>query len=77
MTIPAAYAGIDPALRARLHRRFPNAPHWAPVPEPTPPWDGIYATLAQGLAAGLGTLQLAGGVYAVLASHGLLTEGRA
>ena len=75
--IPAAYAGVDPDLRARLHRRFPHAPHWAPIREPTPPWEVIYATLAKGMADGLGTLQLAGGVYAVLASHGLLTEARA
>ncbi|KQU31076.1 hypothetical protein ASG63_16385 [Methylobacterium sp. Leaf94] len=65
-------------IRARLHKRFPHSPLWAPAPAPAPaPWELIRAVLAQGRKDGLDDLQLAGGVYAALVSHGLLSEGRA
>ena len=60
-------------LRARLHARFPKAESWAP----TPAWVLIREALARVQADGLDDVQLAGGVYAVLVSHGLLQEGRA
>ncbi len=41
------------------------------------PWELIRDVLARGRADGLSDVQLAGGVYAVLVSHGLLQEGRA
>lgn len=82
--IPAAYASMDPGLRARCHARFPNAPWFAPIPEPAPapepssaPWVLIHDVLAQGTADGLDLRQLAGGVYAVLVAEGLLSGGRA
>ena len=71
-------APIPPELRARLHARFPRSPLWAPErPLPPSPWELIRETLARGRADGLSDVQLAGGVYAVLVSHGLLQEGRA
>jgi hypothetical protein len=70
---------ISPELRARLHARFPRSPLWQPpAPEPAAaPWELIRSVLAQGRKDGLDDTQLAGGVYAALASHGLLTGGRA
>lgn len=72
-------AEISPELRARLHARFPRSPLWQPpAPEPaSAPWTLIRDVLARGRADGLDDTQLAGGVYAALASHGLLTGGRA
>jgi hypothetical protein len=67
-------APVPEQLRARLHARFPKAERWAPQPAP---WELIRETLARGHADGLSDVQLAGGVYAVLVSHGLLQEGRA
>lgn len=66
-------------LRARLHARFPRSPLWQPLaPDPAAaPWVLIRDVLAKGRADGLDDTQLAGGVYAALASHGLLTGGRA
>ena len=69
---------VPEELRARLHKRFPHIPLWAPAPvAPPTPWELIRAVLAQGRVDGLDDLQLAGGVYAVLVSHGLISEGRA
>lgn len=70
-------APIPPELRARLHKRFPHSPLWAPATEQAPsPWEIIRRVLAKGRADGLDDLQLAGAVYTVLASHGLITDGR-
>lgn len=71
-------APIPPELRARLHKRFPHSPLWAPAREPAPsPWEIIGQVLAKGRADGLDDIQLAGAVYTALASHDLVTEGRA
>lgn len=71
-------APIPEALRASLHKRFPKEPRWFPEPVAGPaPWELIRDVLARGRADGLSDVQLAGGVYAVLVSHGLLQEGRA
>lgn len=65
-------------IRARLHKRFPHSPLWAPAaPQPPAPWEIIRDVLDKGRADGLDTLQLAGGVYAVLVARGLISEGRA
>lgn len=69
---------IPEDVRARLHKRFPHSPLWAPISEPaSSPWEVIRQVLAKGRTDGLDDLQLAGAVYTVLASHGLITEGRA
>ena len=71
-------AAIDPALRARLHARFPKSPVWAPPAPAVPsPWELIRQVLAKGRADGLDDVQLAGAVYTVLVSHGLMDGGRA
>lgn len=71
-------APIPEDVRARLHKRFPHSPLWAPAVEPAPsPWEIIRQVLAKGRADGLDDLQLAGAVYTVMASHGLIQEGRA
>ncbi len=69
---------IDEGLRARLHARFPKSPRWAPPALAAPsPWELIRQVLAKGRADGLDDVQLAGGVYAMLVSQGLLDGGRA
>ncbi len=69
---------IDEGLRTRLHARFPKSPRWAPpAPAAPSPWELIRQVLARGRADGLDDVQLAGGVYAMLVSHGLLDGGRA
>lgn len=69
---------IPEALRARLHARFPRSPLWAPEkPLPPSPWEIIREVLVRGRADGLDDVQLSGGVYAILVSHGLLQEDRA
>ncbi|SFM41143.1 hypothetical protein [Methylobacterium pseudosasicola] len=69
---------IPEEIRARLHKRFPHSPLWAPAkPLPQSPWEVIRAVLAKGRADRLDDIQLAGAVYTVMASHGLITEGRA
>jgi hypothetical protein len=69
---------IDEGLRARLHARFPKSPRWAPpAPAGPSPWELIRQVLAKGRADGLDDTQLAGGVYTVLVSHGLVDGGRA
>ena len=75
----APRAEVTPELRARLHKRFPSCPRWQPpAPEPAAaPWILIRSVLSQGRKDGLDDTQLAGGVYAALASHGMLTGGRA
>lgn len=74
-------APIPEALRASLHARFPKQSRWFPAgmaEQVAPaPWEIIREVLARGHADGLDDVQLAGGVYAVLISHGLIQEGRA
>lgn len=71
-------AELSPAIRARLHARFPRSPLWAPPIEPTPaPWELIHQVLAKTQGDGLSTLQQAGAVYAVLVGRGLLDGGHA
>ena len=71
-------APIPEDLRARLHARFPRSPMWAPPAPAVPsPWELIRQVLAKGRADGLDDIQLAGGVYAMLVSHGLMDGGRA
>ncbi len=71
-------APIPEDLRARLHARFPPIPAVGPErPLPPSPWEMIRQVLAKGRADGLDDVQLAGGIYAVLVSHGLIQEGRA
>lgn len=72
------FTAIPEALRARLHARFPKAPQWAPpAPAGPSPWELIRQVLAKGRADGLDDVQLAGAVYTVLVSHGLVDGGRA
>lgn len=59
------------ALQAMEAVRIPPTP---PAPSP---WEVIHAVLATGRADGLDDRQLAAGVYASLASHGLIEGGRA
>lgn len=68
------HAPISEALRARLHARFPKEPRWFP---PMPAWELIREVLAKGRADGIDDVQLAGGIYSVLVSHGLIQRGRA
>ena len=71
-------AAIDPALRARLHARFPKSPRWAPpAPAAPSPWLVIREVLDRTQADGLSTLQQAGAVYTALVHHGLMDGGRA
>lgn len=71
-------ATIDPALRARLHARFPKAARWAdPAKEAPSPWELIRRVLVKGHSDGLNDVQLAGGIYTVLVSHGHMDGGRA
>lgn len=74
-------AELSPAIRARLHARFPNQPRWFPPAEPVEappaPWDLIRTVLAKGREDGLDDRQLAAAVYTVLVSRGLLDGGDA
>lgn len=77
---PAPYASMDPALRARLHARFPQAAHFAPVPEPAPrpaPFEIILKALVTGHNHGLTHSETATGIYGMLVFHGLISEGQA
>jgi hypothetical protein len=69
---------IDEGLRVRLHARFPRSPRWAaPAPAGPSAWEIIRQVLDKGRADGLDDVQLAGGIYTVLVSHGLVDGGRA